>query len=371
MSSNEKTLKPRRSFIDWFLNSNGATSVAVVLLGFLVAIILVALVGKKPGNLLRSLLISMVGQKNNRGVWNFRYVGETLAYSVPFVLTGLTMAFACRVGLFNIGGEGQYVVGMTVAQAFALLVKPFPGMWIACLLLATLCGALWGGLVGVLKAKYQVSEVVATIMLNYVALYGSRLISLNLPGANTYKTGPLPSQALLQKFLIPTSNLNIAFFIMIFACVVYWFIMEKTRLGFGFRATGLNKEAARCSGINVVKNIGLAMAISGAFSGLAGACVLLGGAFTSGRVLSAQDGYGFMGIAVALVGNNTAVGTFIAGILFGILKEAQSIMQTMDIPKEITYIIQGLIVVFIALRSGLELIKQQRAKARVRKEASK
>lgn len=364
----KRKLERRKSFIDWFINSNGATSVAVVFLGFLFGTILVAMVGKNPFNMFKAIFVSMVGQANNKGIWNFRYVGETLAYSIPYVLTGLTMAFACRVGLFNIGGEGQYVIGMTIAQMVALLVPAFPGLWVLCLVLAVIGGAIWGGIVGILKAKFQVSEVVATIMLNYVALYGSRLVSLQLPGATTYKTAALPSQAFLSKMIIPTSNLNISFIIMIGACLLYWFIMEKTKLGFGFRATGLNKDAARCSGINVVKNISLAMAISGAFSGLAGACVLLGGAFTSGRILAAQDNYGFMGIAVALVGNNTALGTFIAGILFGILKESQSLMQNMDIPKEITFIIQGLIVVFIALRSGLELVKQLREKQKVRKE---
>lgn len=364
----DRRLDKKRSFIDWFLDSNGATSVAVILLGFLIGTILVALVGKNPANMFKAIFQSMVGLRNNKGVWNPRVIGETLAFSIPYVLCGLTMAFACRVGLFNIGGEGQYVMGLTAAQCVALWVPSFPGQWILCLIVAILAGAIWGGVVGILKARYQVSEVVATIMLNYIALYLSRLICLQLPGASTYNTSPFPKTAMLQKVFIPTSNLNVSFFIMIFACLVYWFIMEKTKLGFGFRATGLNKEAARCSGINVVKNIGLAMAISGAFAGLAGACVQLGGAFTSGRILAGQDNYGFMGIAVALVGNNTALGTFLAGILFGILKEAQSLMQNLDIPKEITFIIQGLIVVFIALRSGLVLVKQYREKLKVQKE---
>lgn len=374
MDRNGKKLKQKVGFVDWFIGSNGATSVAVVLLGFLVGTILVAAVGKKPSNMFRSIFISIVGKAKSRGGWNFRYLGETLAYTIPFVLAGLTMAFACRVGLFNIGGEGQYIVGMTVAQALALLMPPFPGLWIVCLLAATVAGALWGGIVGILKAKFQVSEVVATIMLNYVALYGSRLASFTLPEATTYDTAALQAASLIPKGrlfpIFATSNFNISFYIMLACCLLYWFIMEKTKLGFGFRATGLNKDAARCSGINVVRNIGLSMAISGAFSGLAGACVLLGGAFTRGRIVSGMDNYGFMGIAVALVGNNTALGTLIAGFLFGVLKEAQSIMQNNDIPKEITFIIQGLVVVFIALRTGLDLLKEYREKQKVRREAA-
>jgi simple sugar transport system permease protein len=146
--------------------------------------------------------------------------------------------------------------------------------------------------------------------------------------------------------------------------------MEKTKLGYGMRATGFNKEAARCSGIPVVKSIALSMAIAGAFAGLAGGIVALG-SFKYGRVLSGMDNYGFNGIAVALVGNSTALGTMLAGFLFGMLKNAQALMQSKQIPKEITFIIQGLIVVFIALRSGLKLYQQWLNKRQLQKEIMK
>ena len=365
--------KEKKSFIDWFLSSKGASSVAVVILGFLVGTLLVILVGRNPANMFTAIKQSFIGKASRTG-WNFRNVGETLAFSIPYVLCGLSMGFANRVGLFNIGAEGQYIVGMIAAQAIAVCIPSFPGQWLVCLLVAILAGAFWGGIVGILKARFNVSEVVATIMLNYIAQYGARLIAFQMPEGltnKTYQTAPLAENSLLAKFLIPSSNLNIGFFFMILACVIYWFIMEKTKLGFGFRATGFNKEAARCSGINSNRAISLSMAIAGAFAGLAGACVLLGGSYTTGRIIQGQDNYGFMGIAVALVGNSRAIGIFLAGILFGALKQAQSIMQGMNIPKEITFIIQGLIVIFIALRSGLDLIKAYRAKQLVRKEAGK
>jgi len=143
--------------------------------------------------------------------------------------------------------------------------------------------------------------------------------------------------------------------------------MEKTNLGFGLRATGFNREAARCSGIPVVRSIAISMAIAGAFAGLAGGIVALG-SFRYGRVLSGMDNYGFNGIAVALVGNNTAIGTMLAGFLFGMLKNAQALMQGKQIPKEITFIIQGLIVVFIALRSAIALYLAWRSKRQLQKE---
>ena len=265
-------------------------------------------------------------------------------------------------------------MGMLAAHIVAVCIPAFPGQWLLCVLAALVVGAIWGGVVGILKAKYKVSEVVATIMLNYIALYLYPLVCLNLLPQGTFnktgRTADLASTALLDNFLIKSSNLNIGFFLMVIAVVVYWFIMEKTRLGFSLRATGFNKDAARCSGINDTRAISLSMAISGAFAGLAGACVILG-LIRYSRILTSQDNYGFMGIAVALVGNSRALGIFLAGLLFGILKQAYSIMQGMGIPKEVVTVIEGLIVIFIALRSGLSLVKDYRAKVKARKEVSK
>lgn len=354
------------------LQSDGAVSVLVVLLGFLCGTILIALVGKNPLNMYKAIFQSLSGYNIDNGKMNIRYIGETLNYSVPFILCGLSMAFANRVGLFNIGGEGQYIMGLTMAQSIALLGPTIPYFhWMLAILGAVVIGALWGGIVGLLKAKYEVSEVVSTIMLNYIALYLSRIICLQLPGATTYKTATFPETALIGNsfFQKITNNslLNNGIFMMIVAVVLYWFIMEKTSLGYGMRATGFNKEAARASGIPVVKSIALSMAIAGAFAGLAGGIVALG-SFKYGRVLSGMDNYGFEGIAVALVGNSTALGTMLAGFLFGMLKNAQALMQSKQIPKEITFIIQGLIVIFIALRSALKIYREYLDKRTLQKE---
>ena len=354
------------------LESNGFISVLVVILGFLAGTILVLLVGRNPGNMYKAILQALSGYNMDNGKMNVRYVFETFNYAVPYILCGLSMGFAERVGLFNIGGEGQYIMGMTVAEVFALLGPQVPGLhWFACLVLATLAGALWGGVVGVLKAKYEVSEVVGTIMMNYTALYLSRIICLRLPGANTYKTANYPETATLFNSLFDKwtnhSMLNNGLFFMFFCVLLYWFVMEKTSLGYGMRATGFNREAARASGIPVTRSIALSMAIAGAFAGLAGGIVALG-SFRYGRVISGMDNYGFDGIAVALVGNCHALGTMVAGYLFGLLKNAQPLMQSRNIPKEITFIIQGLIVVFIALRSGVVLIRQNLEKRRLAKE---
>ncbi len=352
----------RHAFVNFLLHSDTAVSVLVVLLGFFVGSILVLIVGRNPIGMYQSFLQVLTGIFwNNRGEmrWEIRYVGEWINISVPYILCGLTMGFAARAGLFNIGGEGQYLAGLTVATLVGLFAPQIIAIhWILAVLLAVLAGAVWGGIVGFLKAKFEVSEVVATIMLNYIALYISRIVLLRVPGSNTYQTPTFPETASLRldffDTITNTSKMNMSIFFVAIAVILYWFLMEKTNLGFGLRATGYNKDAALCSGIPVIKSIMLAMAISGAFAGLAGASVALG-SFEFGRIPTVLEGYGFAGIAVALVGNSTAGGTLVAGLLFGMLARAQGIMQDNGIPKEITLIIQGLIVVFIALRAGLKM----------------
>ncbi len=352
----------RHAFINFLLHSDSAVSVLVVILGFFVGSLLVLMVGRNPLGMYESFLQVITGIFwNNRGEmrWEIRYVGEWINISVPYILCGLTMGFAARAGLFNIGGEGQYLVGLTTATLFGIFGPQILGLhWLFAVLLAIVAGAVWGGFVGFLKAKFEVSEVVATIMLNYISLYLARILLLRVPGANTYQTPNYPETASIRldflDSLTNTSKMNMSIFFVIIAVILYWFLMEKTNLGFGLRATGYNKDAALCSGIPVVKSIVLAMAISGAFSGLAGASVALG-SFEFGRIPTVLEGYGFAGIAVALVGNCTAGGTLVAGLLFGMLARAQGIMQENGIPKEITLIIQGLIVVFIALRAGLKM----------------
>lgn len=364
-----------KTFLERVASSNPAISALVVLLGFLCGTLLVIAVGKDPLNMYRAIFQVLTGWDLTRGTWNSRYIGEWLVASVPLILCGLSMGFAARTGLFNIGGEGQYIVGLTAAQFVALLGPQVPVLhWILAVTAAMSAAALWGGIVGYLKARYSVSEVVATIMMNYIAFFASRYLTQLIPGTNTYKTPNFPETArLANDWLLDLTNksrLNNGLFIALLAVLFFWFIMEKTRTGFALRATGFNKDAARYGGIDVTKNLVLAMAISGMFAGLAGAIVSLG-SFSYGRVLGGMDGYGFTGIAVALVGNSTAPGTLISGLLFGMLQSAQPLMQSRQIPKEVTYIISGLVVVFISLRAGFGLILEARSKQRARKEATR
>jgi simple sugar transport system permease protein len=361
--------------LDIFTSSNGLVSLVVVLLGFLVGTLIIIAVGRNPSGMYFAIFQNISGfslnSRTGLWVWNPRYIGEWLVSSMPLILCGLSMAFAARTGLFNIGAEGQYIAGLTAAQFVALFFPRIPVLHSAVAVIAAIAaGAICGGMVGYLKARFKVSEVVATIMMNYIVLYLSRYFTMQIPGSNTYKTPDFPKTALLSNRLMETitnnSRLNNGFFLTIAALFFFWIVMEKTRLGYSLRATGFNRDAALYGGISVNANITTAMAISGAFAGLAGVIVSLG-SFSYGRVLAVQDGFGFDGIAVALVGNSGAWGIGLAGLLFGMLRSAQPLMQSRQIPKEITVIIMGLIVVFISLRAGVKLLIEWQMKEKARK----
>jgi simple sugar transport system permease protein len=356
--------------LDIFTGSNAVISVLVVLLGFLVGTLLIILIGKNPSVMYQSLLQVVSGFDSRRGAWNIRYVGEWIVISLPLILCGLSMGFSVRAGLFNIGAEGQYIAGLTAAQLIAAgFVRAggerLPVHFSIAVLGAIFFGALWGGIAGFLKARYKVSEVVATIMMNYIAFFMHRFISLNTPGSNTFRTPNYPvNSSLSNPFLSEItnkSNLNNGLWFTIAAVVIYWLVMEKSTFGFSLKATGFNRDAALYAGMRVKTNITAAMAVSGGFAGLAGAVVSLG-VFSYGRILTSFDNYGFDGIAVALAGNCSALGISIMGLLFGMLKSAQPLMQLRQIPKEIASIIIGLVVIFIALRPGVKMFVEWRRK---------
>jgi len=370
-----KTTDLRKDRLERLFSNPKTISISVVLLGFLCGTFLILIVGKNPAGMYSALLQTLTGFDITRGTWNARYIGEWLTASIPLILCGLSMGFAARTGLFNIGAEGQYIVGLTVAQFVALYFPPVPIVhWVVAVAAAGLAGALWGGIVGWLKAKFAVSEVVATIMLNYIAFFFSRWTSMLIPGSNTYKTPNFPATARLTSPLFERltngSRLSLGLWVALLSCLIYWFVIEKTKTGFELRATGFNKDAARYAGIRVTRSITTSMLLAGMFAGFAGAVVALG-SFSYGRVLGGYDNYGFNGIAVALIGNNNAGGTLIAGLLFGMLSSAQPLMQSRQIPKEITLIISGLVVVLISMRAGVKLFLDWKAKknAKAQKEA--
>ncbi|NLC96612.1 MAG: ABC transporter permease [Erysipelotrichaceae bacterium] len=333
-----------------------------IILGILVGCIILIISGKSVNGLLVGLLKGLTGfdiYKPHLG-FNLRYPGEFLVSAMPIMLTGLAVGFAYRCGMFNIGAEGQVIMGSLAVTMLAILVPMPKGIGaIVCLIVGALAGALWAFIPGLLKHKFNISEVVSGIMLNYTAMYGANYFLKILPGTNNQRTVDIPSSTKLGSSFLASLTGNSRFhwgFIVVIICVIaYWFIIEKTSFGFSLRATGFNKEGARYAGIKVDKSIILSIMISGALAGLAGAIVVQG-TFGYGRVMTAADNYGFDGISVALVGSSNALGILFSGMLFALLKVSQPLLQINGIPREIGEIISSSIVFFVAIQHAIKYI---------------
>ena len=310
---------------------------------------------------------------------------QTLLYTTPLILTGLAVAFAFRCGMFNIGGQGQYFAGSVFAVWIGSSLgglNPFLHILLA-IVVATVAGAVWAGIAGFLKATVGVHEVISTIMLNWIAIWVSQfLFGLGGPLQNEAQRSVPISEDIVEAAKLPVfwgdpllQGLSIGIFISIAALVVYWIVLNRTTLGYSVRAVGFNPEGARYGGINVSLNYFLAMAISGAFAGLAGALDILGWQFRISTSDIQISSIGFIGIAVALLGRNTAIGVGLSALLFGALVNGTStrnldpeIFQP-ELASNLTVLIQGLVVLFVG--ADLLIIAVWRAGGRLRKRAPK
>ncbi|WP_158701741.1 ABC transporter permease [Lentibacillus sp. Marseille-P4043] len=281
------------------------------------------------------------------------FFGETLRKVAPYILTGLAVAFAYRANLFNIGAEGQVIVGWLAAVWVGLAVDA--PMYIhlpLAVIAAAVAGAVWGFVPGLLKAKLGVHEVIVTIMMNYIALYCTNEIIRSVLTDNAETTDQISGTASLAsewlQGLTYFSRLHYGILIALFAAAVMWFIIDRTTTGYEIKAVGYNRHASKYAGMNVSKNIILSMVISGAFAGLAGAMEGLG-TYGTISVMSGFTNLGFDGIAVALLGANSAIGVVLAAFLFGVLKVGAVNMPTVaGVPTELVDIIIALIIFFVA-----------------------
>lgn len=281
-------------------------------------------------------------------------ITDTLNFATPLIAAGLGVGLAFRVGLFNIGGRGQMLMGAAAAGFVAFYVEAPFAIHLPLTVLAGIAGGLvWGGIVGVLKARTGAHEVILTIMLNFVAFYFvSWLLStpglLMRPGGNQPISPPTPATAQFPNLFGAPLTVNWGFIVAIGATVFVWWLMERSSLGFRMRAVGENPHAARASGVKVERIIIYAMAFAGALAGLAGVNQMAG-TITSGFANHIDAGIGFDAITVALLGRSRAWGVFAAGILFGALKAGSFTMQiSQNIPVDIVLVVQALIVLFIA-----------------------
>lgn len=341
-------------------------TIIAIFLGFIVATIILAIAGYNPFEAFGALFSGMFSRP--------KYISNVIIKSTPIIMTGIALAFAFKTGLFNIGAEGQYITGTIAAVIVGYSFNFHPILQIPLVLLAgTLAGAVWGSVVGFLKARFGIHEVITSIMLNWIALYLSNFVvnseAFHAPNTTAsytvnkssfimilpdWKTSDEGLETLrkipwLYDILVKT-DVNVGFLVAVLVAVLIWFLLYKSTKGFELRAVGLNRDAAEFAGVNVNSNIVQAMLISGAICGLAGALTITGVAPHRISQMAAFENNGFNGMAVALIAGSSPIGCIFAGLLFGgLIYGGQSVQAEIGAPTEIINIMIGTIVFFVAL----------------------
>jgi ABC-type uncharacterized transport system permease subunit len=318
---------------------------------FLIGAIVILLIGDDPITAYSLLIGSALSWPDG--------INYTLFYATPLIFTGLAVAVAFRCGLLNIGAEGQlYVAAFTTAVVAIWLGKLTPWLLVplACLT-AFVAGAVWGAIPGVLKARFGSHEVINTIMMNFVALALTSYFTqyyFKAPGDPLQQTGPISDNAKISRLgeyigAIPERiPLNTAFVLALLSCAAVYYFLWRTRFGYEIRVTGANPLAAEYAGISTGRQIVLAMAISGGLAGMVALSEVLGYRYRFYEGFS--PGYGFTGIAVALLGRNHPVGVLLAAILFGALIRGGLFVDifTDRVSKDLVLVLQALVILFVA-----------------------
>lgn len=343
-------------------------SLLAVLFGLLAGAVLMAATGHNPFEGYSYLF--------EGGLKNAERVGNTLATATPIVFTGLSVAFAFRTGLFNIGAAGQMLFGGFCATAVGLTYDfPRPILLLTMILAGFLGGALWALVPGILKAKFNVHEVVSTIMMNWISYwtiyYGVPAFfkgefleteSRKLPEASTLRVSFLSDW-------FGGSYINLGLFLAVIFVILAAFVINHTTLGYELKAVGFNRDSAEYAGMPVNRSIILSMLISGGLAGLAGVAQYAGNA--SNIQIGILPAQGFDGIAVALLGNNTPVGVLLSAVFFGLLYSGRGFMNAMtDVPPEIADSIIAIIIYFAATSILIERLVRRMKQRRARTAAS-
>ena len=289
-------------------------------------------------------------------------IGQTLFKATPLIFTGLAVALGFRTGVFNIGAEGQMVLGGFAAAMAGLLPLPGPLPLIAALLAAILAGGAWGAIPGALKARFGAHEVINTIMLNFIALAAVAWLGHSVFVHATVRTTLMPEAAWLPRLgaffpALQGSPANVTLVLALLAAVAVHVLLFRTRLGYELRVVGLNPSAAEYGGIAPGRAQALALGLSGAAAGLAGTNFVLG--YKHYFELGFSGGAGFLGIAVALVGRNHPVGVVAAALFFGALSYG-GLVVNQRVPKELVEALQGLVILFaIATQQVVERVARR------------
>lgn len=315
-----------------------------IVLGFIVGAVIMLLFGYNPIAAYAAMLINVFKSPY--------FMGEVLNSTAILTLTGLAFSLAYKTGMFNIGLSGQFLMGWISSVWFALSFPDLPRvvMIVLAVALGTAVGAIWGGIAGGLRARFGTSEVVVTIMLNYIAYHINNAI-IHGPLASPLETPLVGENARLSLSALTTltkgSRLNLGFILVILVVIGYYWFMKRSTLGFEMKVVGLNKDSAHYAGIDAKKDILLAMMASGGLAGLAG--VLQGlGTFGNAFIQTSMPQEGFNGIAVGLLGLGQSVGIFLSSLLFGILNVGARFMPNgAGVPDEMAQVVIAAIIFFV------------------------
>lgn len=341
-------------------------SLLAVTLGLIAGAILMLLIGDSPVD---GYVYLFKG-----GLMNIQRIGDTLATAAPLIFTGLSVGFAFKTGLFNIGTPGQMLAGGFAATAVGLLYSDSMSrvvLLLTMILSGALAGAIWAFVPGLLKAKFNVNEVVSSIMMNWIAYW---IVNYSIPfyfkGASETESRNIPAIASLKtdwlSNLFDGSYINYGLILAIIAVVIIGFILNKTVLGYELKAVGFNRDAAEYAGMSVNKNIILAMMIAGALSGLAGVAQYVGN--STNMQIGVMPSQGFDGIAVSLLGANSPVGILVSAIFFGLLYSGKGFMNVnTSIPPEIADTIIAIIIYFAAISAAVPMIVNKIKKMKAKK----
>ena len=347
---------------------NALSSVVAVLVGLLAGFII--LLVSNPSQAPQGFLSILTG-----GFSSMRDLGQVLYFATPIIMTGLSVGFSSKTGLFNIGAAGQFIVGAYAAVLVGVKCTFLPGHlhWIAALVAAMLAGAIWGAIPGFFKAFFNVNEVIACIMTNYIGTYLVNFLitktmfdSLRNQSMRVTESAIIPKMGMDKVFKegFNVSSANSGIFIAIAFAILVYFILEKTSFGYELKACGFNREAARYAGINEKRSILLSMTIAGALAGLGGALLYLAGAGRGITVVDVLAQEGFNGIPVALLGLNNPIGIIFSGTLVAYLNVGGFNMQLYNFAPQVIEIIIGVIIYFSAfallVRGLLNTLKKRK-----------
>lgn len=300
------------------------------------------------------------------GFGNERVTFVTIAEVTPLIFTGVANAVAFKCGLFNIGVAGQFILGMLAAAIVGTIPGLSPIIHIGLMIIAGLvAGGLWGAIPGYLKAKFGTHEVINTIMMNYIAMALANFIVLRtgFGVAGKATTPTIQESAQLTKF-VSGSGANVSIFLAIAVAIFIFWLLWKTTVGYEIRAVGINPDGAEYGGINVAKNTVFAMLLSGGIAGVGGA-THVAGVLHNVKDFMALPSYGFDGIAVALLAKSNPIGCIASALLFGTLNSSARTLQLNGIPKDIVYLIQAIIIIFVATDYIVKYFSEKKKKEAV------